>query len=117
CNLAGAAPGYIAHQVAGMYEPTLMPPLPAAVKLDSAVVRKYEGVYQLEEDKVAIKALGDAGHLQATFAGRTLELLPQSETDFFEEDADRTYHFTIANGKVTGVDITVPERIVFRKVD
>jgi hypothetical protein len=52
-----------------------------------------------------------------TYAGRSRELVPESEVDFFEEDAARTYRFGLENGTVTGVEITMPERILFKKVD
>jgi len=117
CNLAGATPSYIAHRVAGMYIPALIPPPRKAVKLDAAKVKRFEGVYQLEEDKLTISATGPAGRLQVKTQGQLRELLPESETDFFEVDSDRTYHFVVDSGTVTGVEVTVPEKIVFRKIE
>ena len=117
CNMAGAAPGFIAHRVAGIYDPALMPPAHKAVRLDAARVKDYEGVYQLEEDKISFKLFGSEGHMQVTFGSQPRELVPESETDFFEEDSDRTYHFVREDRKVTAVEVAVPEKIVFRKVE
>ena len=115
CNLAGATPGYIAHRVAGMYDPALVPPPHKAVRLDRSRVNRFEGTYQQKELKVTVRTTGDAGRLQLTFAGRTRELVPESEIDFFEEDADRTYRFVVENGTVTGVEIAMPEKILFKR--
>jgi CubicO group peptidase (beta-lactamase class C family) len=117
CNMAGAAPGFIAHRVAGMYNATLMPPGHKAVKLDPVKLKAYEGVYQLEEDKISIKVVGNEGRMQVSLGSHPRELVPESETNFFEEDSDRTYHFVRENGKVTAVEIAVPEKIVFKKIE
>jgi CubicO group peptidase (beta-lactamase class C family) len=117
CNMAGAAPGFIAHRVAGMYDSTLMPPAHKPVKLDPAKVKPYEGVYQLEEDKISFKLVGSEGRIQVTIGAQKRELVPESETDFFEEDSDRTYHFVRKGGKVIAVEIAVPEKIVFKKIE
>jgi hypothetical protein len=66
---------------------------------------------------VTVRATGDAGKLLVTRAGRSRELVPESEVEFFEEDAATTYRFVLENGTVTGVEITMPERILFKKVD
>ena len=117
CNLAGATPGDIAHRVAGMYEPALVPPPHKPIRLGASQVKRYEGMYQQQEFKVTVRATGDAGRLQLTFAGRSREIVPESEVDFFEEDSDRTYRFILENGTVTGVEIAMPEKIVFKKID
>lgn len=117
CNLAGATPSYIARRVAGMYDAALVPPPRKSARLDAAKVKRYAGVYQLEEDRLTISVLGPAGRLQAKTQGLVRELAPESETDFFEEDSDRTYRFVVQDGAVTGVEVAVPEKIVFRKVE
>ncbi|HEV8701780.1 MAG TPA: serine hydrolase domain-containing protein [Candidatus Polarisedimenticolia bacterium] len=117
CNMAGATPSYIARRVAGMYDAALVPPPRKGVKLDAAKVKRFAGVYRLEEDRLAIGVLGPAGRLQAKTQGLLRDLMPESETDFFEEDSDRTYHFVVQDGAVTGVEVAVPETIVFRKVE
>ena len=116
CNLAGATPRYIAQRVAAMYEPALAPPPGKAIALGAAAARRYQGLYQQQEAQVTVGALGDAGRLQLIFRGRAREILPASETDFFEEDADRTYHFVLRDGKVTALEIAMPETIVFPRV-
>ena len=73
-----------------MYDATLVPPPRKSVKLDAAKVKRFAGVYQLEEHRLTIGVLGPAGRLQAKTQGLLRELVPESETDFFEEDADRT---------------------------
>src|SRR5262245_13521875 len=117
CTMPGATPSYIAHRVAGTYDPALIPPPRKAVKLDAAKVKRFAGVYQLEEDRLTIEAIGAAGRLRLKTQGRTRELVPESGTDFFEPDADRTYHFVVQDDTVTGVEVAVPEKIVFRKVE
>jgi CubicO group peptidase (beta-lactamase class C family) len=117
CNLAGATPSYIAHRVAGMYEPALVPPLPRVIRLDPSKVKRYEGVYRQKELKVTVRATGDAGRLHLAIAGRSREIVPASEVDFFEEDADRTYRFILKAGTVTGLEIGMPEKIVFERVE
>jgi D-alanyl-D-alanine carboxypeptidase len=117
CNMAGATPSYIVHRVAGTYDPALIPPPRKAVKLDAAKVKRFAGVYQLEEDRLIIEAIGAMGRLRLKTQGQTRELVPESETDFFEQDADRTYHFVVQDGTVTGVEVAVPEKIVFRRVE
>jgi hypothetical protein len=50
-------------------------------------------------------------------AWRKNSLLPESETDFFQEDSDRTFRFVKDAGvKVTSLIISVPEELVLRKV-
>ena len=49
--------------------------------------------------------------------GEKIVLLPESETDFFQEDSDRTFRFVKdAGGKVTSLIISVPEELVLRRV-
>jgi hypothetical protein len=49
--------------------------------------------------------------------GEKIVLLPESETDFFQEDSDRTFRFVKnAGGKVTSLIISVPGELVLRKV-
>jgi len=117
CNMAGATPSYIARRVAGMYDTALVPPPRKGAKLDAARVKRFAGVYQLEEDRLTVGVLGAAGRLQVKNQGLLRDLVPESETDFFEEDSDRLYHFVVQDGGVTGVEVAVPEKIVFRKVE
>jgi hypothetical protein len=116
CNLAGATPGYIAQRVAGMYEPALVPPPRKAIRLDPSKVKRFEGVYQQQDLKVTVLATGDAGELQITRAGRSRKIVPESDVDFFEEDAATTYRFVLEKGTVTGVEIALPEKILFKKM-
>jgi len=55
--------------------------------------------------------------LETMWFGEKTALLPESETDFFEEDSDRTFRFVKdAGGKVTSLIISVPEELVLPKV-
>ncbi len=117
CNLAGATPSYIARRVAGMYDPALTPPPRKAVTLDAAKVKRFEGVYQLDEHRVTIGAAGAGGRLLLKTQDLSHELVPESETDFFEEDSDRTYRFVVRDGRVTGLEIALPDTIVYRKIE
>src|SRR5262249_61382398 len=107
----------IARRVAGMYAPSLNPRPPKAVKLDLAMAKRFEGVYSLEGgDSLTIEAIGAAGRLQVKTQGQVRELVPESATDFFMEDAYRTYHFIVQDGTVTGVEVTALEKSAYRKV-
>ena len=121
CNMAGADPRYIAHRVAGMYKAELAPAAHHAVRLDPAKVKAYEGEYRLEEHKITItiKAMGGEGRMEMmTPAGNSRMIVPESVTDFFEEDSGRTYHFVKDDsGKVMAVEIALPEKYTFRKVE
>lgn len=115
-NRAGADVRYIAHVVAGFYRPELAPVKHRAVKLPAATLQTYAGDYRLDErETLTVAVAGD--RLVATFQGQKLELRPESESDFFEEGSDRSYHFERdASGAVTSLTISVPEKLVFRKV-
>jgi CubicO group peptidase (beta-lactamase class C family) len=116
-NRAGADVGYIAHVVAGHYRPELAPVKHRAVKLPAATLANYAGEYRLEEDKVTVMVAAAGDHLLATLQGEKLELLPESESEFFEEDSERGYRFERdPSGAVTSLTLSVPEKLVFRRV-
>jgi CubicO group peptidase (beta-lactamase class C family) len=116
CNLAGADVGFLAHRVAGFYEPKLAPPPHRAAPLEAAKLKAYEGVYHLDALRVTLRAVD--GRLRLTFGPEQRELTPESESDFFEEDADRTYHFLRdAQGRVTGFEAHLPRVLTLQKVD
>ena len=55
--------------------------------------------------------------LALTSPGGKSELIPESESDFFEADSERTYRFERdAAGNVTSLTVATPEKLVFRKV-
>src|SRR5262249_4312703 len=96
CNMAGATPPPIPPRVAGIYAPALIPPTPKAVKLDAAKAKRFEGVYKIEDgDSLTIEGIGAGGRLRVKTQGQARELVPTSDTDFFMEDAFRTYHFLV----------------------
>jgi CubicO group peptidase (beta-lactamase class C family) len=116
CNRAGASASYIAKRVAGFYVPALPPRVRTAVKLDRAILASYTGVYRLE-DRLNIKVSVAGDRLETTWLGEKVTLVPESETDFFQEDSDRTFRFVKDDsGKTISLAISVPEELVLRKL-
>lgn len=116
CNRAGASASYIAKRVAGFYVPSIAPRIHTAVKLDPALLNSYAGDYRLD-DRFTIKLGFASGRLETMWLGEKIILLPQSETDFFQEDSDRTFRFVKdPTGKVVSLIISVPEELVLRRV-
>lgn len=116
CNRAGASASYIAKRIAGFYVPALAPRVHTTIKLDPAILSSYAGDYRLE-DRFTIKVSVAADRLKTKWLGEKIELTPESETDFFEEDSDRTFRFMKnASGKVTSLIISVPEELVLRRL-
>ena len=116
CNRAGASASYIARHIAGLYVPSVAPRLRAAIKVDPAVLSSYTGEYRLE-DRFTIKVslLGD--RLETIWLGEKITLLPESETEFFQEDSDRTFRFVKdPSAKVMSLIISVPEELMLRRV-
>ncbi len=88
----------------------------SAIKLDPAIVSSYAGEYRLD-DRFTIKVSLAGDRLETMWLGEKITLLPESETDFFQEDSDRTFRFVKdASGKVTSLIISVPEELVLRKM-
>ena len=55
--------------------------------------------------------------LETMWLGEKITLVPESETDFFQEDSDRTFRFMKdASGKVASLIISVPEELVLRRM-
>ena len=116
CNRAGASASYIAKRIAGFYVPSVAPRVRIAIKLDPAILSLYAGEYRLE-DRFTIKVSVAGDRLETMWLGEKIVLVPESETDFFQEDSDRTFRFVKdASGKVTSLIISVPEELVLRKV-
>jgi len=116
CNRAGASASYIAKHIAGLYVPSVAPRLRTAIKLDPAILSSYSGEYRLE-DRFTIKVSLARDRLETMWLGEKIMLLPESETDFFQEDSDRTFRFVKdASGKVMSLIISVPEELVLRRV-
>ena len=116
CNRAGASATRIANVVAGFFVPGLAPPSRAAVKIDRALLDSYAGEYRLE-DRLTVKLAVAGDRLETTWLGQKLVLAPESETNFFEEDSDRTLRFVKdASGKVTAAIISVPEELMLRRL-
>ncbi len=117
CNLAGGDTPYIAHKVAGFYNPDLEPPQHKAITLDPSILKSYEGTYRLE-DRLNMKVSLVNGQLVSEFASQTIEIIPESETKFFVEDSEYTYEFKKDDsGKVTTVILRLPTELVFKRID
>jgi D-alanyl-D-alanine carboxypeptidase len=116
CNRAGASASYIARRIAGFYVPSVAPRHRTAIKIDPAILSSYTGEYRLE-DRFTIKVNLAGSRLETTWLGEKIVLLPESETDFFQQDSDRTFRLVKdAGGKVTSLIISVPEELVLRRV-
>jgi CubicO group peptidase (beta-lactamase class C family) len=116
CNRGGACASYIAKCLAGFFVPTLAPRVRTPVKLDPAVLSSYAGDYRLE-DRFSIKVSSVRDQLETTWLGEKISLLPESETNFFQDGCDRTFRFAKdASGKITSLIISVPEELVLRRL-
>jgi CubicO group peptidase (beta-lactamase class C family) len=116
CNRAGASAGYIAKRVAGFYVPFVAPRVRTAIKLDPAILSSYAGEYRLE-DRLSIKVTLAGDRLETTWLGEKIVLIPESGTDFFQENSDRTFRFVKdAGGKITSLIISVPEELMLHRV-
>ena len=116
CNRAGASASYIAKRIAGFYVPSVAPRVRRATKLDAAILSSYAGDYRLG-DRFTIKMSVANDCLETTWLGEKIMVIPESETDFFQENSDRTFRFVKdAGGKVMSLIISVPEELVFHKL-
>ncbi len=116
CNRAGASASYIANVVAGFFVPALAPRSHASIKVDPAILDSYAGEYRLE-DRLTVKLTVAGDRLETTWLGQKLLLVPESETNFFEENSDRTLRFVKdGNGKVSVAIISVPEELTLRRL-
>lgn len=101
-NRAGANPGRIAHDVAGLYNPELAPLAHKEVSVDVKVYDDYTGQYELEQGLVLnVTREADTLWLQAIGQPK-IQLFPESQTEFFLKVADAQVTFVRAPaGKVT----------------
>jgi CubicO group peptidase (beta-lactamase class C family) len=100
-NLAGANPGRIAHQVAGLYNPALQPAERKEIKVDPKVLDEYAGEYQIAPGlTITVTREGDKLMGQAT-GQMKFELFAESQTKFFLKvvDAQVTF-FKDSTGRV-----------------
>lgn len=95
-NLAGARPGVIAHQVAALVNPALMPPPPkqhTEITVDPKVLEGYVGNYQIAPDFIlTVTRQGDRLFTQATGQG-LIPIFPETERDFFVKAFDAQITF------------------------
>lgn len=109
-NGNNADPGAMAMQVAALYIPDLLPKRTVA-KVDAKVLDGYVGQYQASPSLVfTVAREGDKLMLQQ--GSEKLELLPESDTDFFASDNLReTYRFVKDDkGQVTHMTVSVEGR-------
>jgi Domain of unknown function (DUF3471) len=79
-------------------------------------LNEFAGDYRLE-DRFTIKVSVADDRFETTWLGEKIALVPESETDFFEKDSDRTFRFVKdATGKVTSLIISVPEELTLRRL-
>ncbi len=87
-NLADANVGRIAHDVAGLYDKNLEPVRHEAMTVAPEILERYVGRYAFTP-MVALTIARDGGRLTAGFGdGEPFELLPESETEFFNDDQE-----------------------------
>jgi CubicO group peptidase (beta-lactamase class C family) len=116
CNMAGADPAYVAHRLAGFYQPELAPPVHHAIRVAPATLASYAGDYRLD-DRLTLTVTASGERLVTTFLGQTVTMIPESARDFFAEDSERTFHFeTDHQGRVTELIITAPQKLTFRRL-
>ena len=116
CNRAGASAAHIARVVAGFYVPPLAPHVRSAIKLEPGILQSYAGEYRLD-DRLTVKFVVAGERLETTWLGQKLIVAPESETNFFEEDSDRTVRFVKDDsGRVARAIISVPEELTLRRV-
>lgn len=116
CNRAGANATYIANTVAGFFVPGLAPRSRSTSKVEPAILNSYAGEYRLL-DRLTVKIAAVGDHLETTWLGQKLVLVPESETLFFEEDSDRTVRFIrVRGGRVTAAVISVPEELTLHRL-
>jgi D-alanyl-D-alanine carboxypeptidase len=116
CNRAGASASYIAKRIAGFYVPSVALHLRTAIKLNPAMLSSYAGDYRLD-DRFTIKISVAGDRLETMWLGEKIMLLPESETEFFQEDSDRTFRFVKDfSGEITSLIISVPEELLLRRL-
>ncbi len=104
-NLAGARPGLIAHTVAGLVNPALVPPEAKEHKEVAANPKLFDGYvgkYQLAPDFIlTVSRAGDHLFVQAT-GQSMLQLFPESEKDYFLKGVNASVTFvTDPQGRAT----------------
>ncbi|HKW88861.1 MAG TPA: serine hydrolase [Candidatus Acidoferrales bacterium] len=100
-----ARPGLIAHTVAGLVNPALMPPPPKEhkeISVDPKLFDNYVGTYQLAPNfTLTVTREGDQLFVQATGQPK-VQIFPESTRDFFLKVVDAQVTFiTDTSGKAT----------------
>ncbi|MGC1105673.1 MAG: serine hydrolase [Candidatus Acidiferrales bacterium] len=98
-------PGVIAHQVAGLVNPALMPPSPKEhheVAIDPKLFDGYVGTYQLAPN-FSLVITRDADHLDVQATGQPkFPIFPEGPRDFFLKAVDAQITFvTDSSGRAT----------------
>ena len=100
-----ARPDRIAHQVAGLVNPALMPPPPKEhheVAIDAKLFDGYVGVYQLAPN-INLTVARDGDHLTVQVTGQSaFPIFPEGPRDFFLKVVDAQITFvTDSSGRAT----------------
>lgn len=100
-------PDMIAHHVAGLIKPALMPPPPKvhhAVAIDPKLLDGYVGTYRLDEG-VNVTITRSAEGLTAQVPGQSaIPIFPEGPRDFFLKAVDAQITFvTDSSGRATGL--------------
>jgi CubicO group peptidase (beta-lactamase class C family) len=112
CNLQGCDATYIAHRVAGFYNPELAPNEYKRVSVPLSILKSYEGEYRLE-DRLSIKIITAEDRLKTTFQGADLDLIPYGENTFYVEDSEWTMEFVKdATGRITKMILRLPMELI-----
>jgi CubicO group peptidase (beta-lactamase class C family) len=104
----------IALRVANLYVPGIIPQR-KVVKVDTKLLDLYAGQYQGERNAVLVTRAGDKLVLQEGTNPDKLELVAESDTDFFRQENPRTlYSFVKDNSGQTNLVITLEGRELAR---
>lgn len=95
-NLAGARPGPMAHIIAGLVVPALLPPpskVHKEVSVDPKLFDGYVGKYELAPDFI-LTVTREGDHLMTQATGQSkVEIFPESTKDFFLKVVDAQITF------------------------
>ncbi|HYT54451.1 MAG TPA: serine hydrolase domain-containing protein [Verrucomicrobiae bacterium] len=116
CNRAGASPRYVGQRVAALFVPELAPAVHSAAQLSKTTLESYASDYRMgDRFTIHVNAVGD--HLETTWLGEKIIMMPESESAFYEPDSDRTFRVVKDNrGNVTALIISVPEELTLRRI-
>lgn len=99
-----ADPIFIAHHVAGIYNPAVASKTYEPVKLDPALLDRYAGIYKSDEPPIEVDIQAKNNELIFTIGDKHISLLPYNETSFFDPHSVMTLTFEVdKNQKVVSM--------------